>query len=141
MILSCGKINLMSKASYKILIVDDDKMMRDILTDRLSREPELKISTANNGKEGLNIALADYPDLILLDVQMPVMDGITMMKELRKVSTAQDIKVIFLTNFDTDEATLQQIAEYKPSFYLIKANTNMDDVTRRVKEALGIWKS
>jgi CheY-like chemotaxis protein len=128
------------KSNYKILIVDDDKLMQEILTDRLSREPEFRIFTANNGREGLNAISVDYPDLILLDVQMPIMDGVAMMKEVRQNHNFDDIKVIFLTNFDTDESILKEISEYKPSFYLIKANTNMEDVSRRVKEALGIWK-
>jgi|SRR3989338_4502236 len=131
----------MSKAEYKILIVDDDKVMQEILTDRLSREPEFKVYTANNGRDGLDKVLAEHPDLVLLDVQMPIMDGITMAQELRKYPNIGDIKVIFLTNFDTDEGILKEISEYKPSFYLIKANTSMDDVVKRIKESLGIWKS
>lgn len=130
----------MPKAEYKILIVDDDKVMQGILTDKLSTEPEFRIYTANNGKEGLDKTLLEHPDLILLDVQMPVMGGVAMMQELRKNLNTEDTKVIFLTNFDTDEGILKEISEYKPSFYLIKADTSMDDVVKRVKEALGIWK-
>lgn len=128
----------MNKAIYKILIVEDEKMMQDILTARLSKEPIFQVFTASNGQEGLYSAFANSPDLILLDVQMPVMDGITMMKELKKDPRGKDIPVIFLTNFDTDENILQKISEDKPAFYLIKANISMDEVVSKVKESLGI---
>ena len=128
----------MEKSIYKILIVDDEDMMREILTTRLSREPVFKISTAVNGKEGLYSALSDTPDLIILDVQMPVMDGITMMKELRKDPRGQAIPIIFLTNYDTNEDTLGHVSEGKPAYYLIKANINLDEVVKKIKESLKI---
>ena len=128
----------MTKAIYKILVVEDEKMMQELLIARLSREPIFKIYTANNGQEGLYSAFANIPDLMLLDIRMPVMDGITMMKELKKDPRSKDIPIIFLTNFDTDESILNAISEEKPAYYLIKAKTNLEDIVKVVKETLGI---
>ena len=128
----------MVKSTYKILVVEDEKMMQDLLVTRLSKETMFQVSTANNGQEGLYMALNNVPDLILLDIRMPVMDGVTMMKELRKDSKGNEIPIIFLTNYDTDENALQEVSQGRPAFYLIKANISMDEVVKKVKETLGI---
>lgn len=128
----------MPKAIYKILIVEDEKLMQELLIDRLSREKIFQVFTANNGQEGLYSAFANSPDLILLDIRMPVMDGITMLRELRKDPRGKDIPIIFLTNYDTDESMLQDISEGKPAYYLIKSNISMDEVARKIKESLHI---
>ena len=128
----------MVKAIYKILIVEDEKMMQELLATRLSRENIFQVYVANNGQEGLYMALSNVPDLILLDIRMPVMDGITMMKELRKDPKGKHLPIIFLTNYDTDENILREVAQERPAFYLIKANISMDEVAKKVKEALGI---
>jgi CheY-like chemotaxis protein len=128
----------MPKAHYKILIVEDEKIMQDLLIDRLSKEGIFQIFTANNGQEGLANTFSYNPDLILLDIRMPIMDGIEMLKELRKDPRGKDVSVIFLTNYDTDEGMLKDISEGKPSFYLIKSTMNMDDVVRKIKESLHI---
>ena len=128
----------MLKAIYKILVVDDEEMMREILVARLSKESIFKIYSASNGQEGLYSVFSINPDLILLDVQMPVMDGITMMKELRKDPRGKDVPIIFLTSYDTDEDILFKISEGKPAFYLIKSSISMDEVVVKVKQSLGI---
>ncbi len=128
----------MAKENYKILIVEDEKIMQELLVTRLSREPVFKVYTANNGQEGLYSVFSINPDLILLDVQMPVMDGITMMKELRKDPRGKDVPIIFLTSYDTDEDILFKISEGKPAFYLIKSSISMDEVVVKVKQSLGI---
>src|SRR3989344_9424432 len=123
----------MPKSIYKILIVEDDKLMQELLLTRLSKEPIFETHTANNGQEGLYSALTNSPDLILLDIRMPVMDGVEMLKALRKDARGKDIPVIFLTNYDTDESILQDISEGKPAFYLIKSNISLDEVVKKVK--------
>lgn len=128
----------MGKAIYKILIVEDDKNMQELLVTRLSKEPIFQIFTANNGQEGLNVTIANNPDLILLDVQMPIMDGIAMMYELRKDPRVKDIPIIFLTNYDADEDILTKLTEGKPAFYLVKSKISMDEVVVKVKQSLNI---
>ena len=80
----------------KILIVDDEPNIVQTLQDRLEMN-EYEILTACNGQEGLEQAIQGQPDVILLDVIMPVMDGHEMLEALRKQPGCNDISVIMLT--------------------------------------------
>ncbi len=80
----------------KILVVDDEPNIVQTLQDRLEMN-EYNVVTATNGKEGLDTALAEKPDIILLDVIMPIMDGHEMLEALRKEQDGRDIAVIMLT--------------------------------------------
>ena len=80
----------------KILIVDDEPNIVQTLQDRLEMN-DFDVVTACNGKEGLEQAIQHSPDVILLDVIMPVMDGLEMLEALRKEPLCQDISVVMLT--------------------------------------------
>lgn len=128
----------MAKSIYKILIVEDEKIMQEVLVDKLSADPMFQVFTAGNGQEGLDSALKNTPDLILLDIMMPVMDGLAMMQELQKHEQTKNIHVILLTNYDTNEDILQKISEIKPCFYIVKSNIDLSDVAVKIKECLDI---
>ena len=80
----------------KILIVDDEPNIVQTLQDRLEMN-EYDVVTACNGQEGLEQAINESPDVILLDVIMPVMDGHEMLEALRKQPGCEDISVVMLT--------------------------------------------
>ncbi len=80
----------------KILVVDDEPNIVQTLQDRLEMN-DYKVFTAGNGKEGLEKALQEKPDVILLDVIMPIMDGHEMLESLRKQHGGTDSSVIMLT--------------------------------------------
>ena len=80
----------------KILVVDDEPNIVQTLQDRLEMN-EYIVTTAGNGREGLKKAQQEKPDVILLDVIMPVMDGHEMLEVLRKQPDCNDISVIMLT--------------------------------------------
>lgn len=80
----------------KILVVDDEPNIVQTLQDRLEMN-EYLVNTAGNGREGLKKAQEEKPDIILLDVIMPVMDGHEMLEVLRKQPGCSDISVIMLT--------------------------------------------
>ncbi|MFH1613870.1 MAG: response regulator [Planctomycetota bacterium] len=80
----------------KILVIDDEPNIVQTLQDRLEMNDYLVI-TAGNGKEGLEKALAEKPNVVLLDVIMPVMDGHEMLERLRSSDDGKDIPVIMLT--------------------------------------------
>jgi DNA-binding response OmpR family regulator len=86
----------------KILIVDDSAFEQRMLADLLSEMP-YKVSVAFNGLQGYQLALANRPDLILLDVRMPNMDGYTACRLLKANPVTQDIPVIFLSGADADD--------------------------------------
>lgn len=80
----------------RILVVDDEPNIVQTLKDRLEMN-EYSVETASNGDEGLRIAREKKPDMILLDVIMPIMDGHEMLEKLRQNDWGQDISVIMLT--------------------------------------------
>ena len=84
------------ETSAKVLIIDDSPEIRDIIQMRLDGLNYNSI-TAENGKEGLEKAEAENPDLILLDVTMPVMDGYETLRQLRQTPNLKDIPVIMVT--------------------------------------------
>jgi DNA-binding response OmpR family regulator len=80
----------------KILVIDDEPNIVQTLQDRLEMN-EYNVRTAGNGREGLDKIEQDKPDVVLLDVIMPVMDGLEMLEVMRKKPENQDISVIMLT--------------------------------------------
>lgn len=118
----------------KILIVEDDAILVSVLTDNLSAEG-FEIIKAGNGEEGLAAALREHPDLILLDILMPVMDGITMLKKMRKDDWGKNAKVIMFTNFSEDEKVSEAI-ELGSYEYLVKSCWKIEDVVAKVREKL-----
>jgi CheY-like chemotaxis protein len=99
----------------KVLIVDDEPEMIEIIARYLTFHG-YEVVTAPDGKEGLAKAAAEYPDIILLDTQMPVMNGREMLEELRKQPWARDIPVIMVTGryekFDIAAAAVYDISDY-----------------------------
>jgi DNA-binding response OmpR family regulator len=99
----------------KILVVDDEPNIVQTLQDRLEMN-EYIVVTASNGKEGLNVALKENPDIILLDVIMPIMDGHEMLEALRRHPDGKDIAVIMLTarnqTNDIERANVCGIEDY-----------------------------
>ncbi len=90
-------LGLRKKASKtKILVVDDEPNIVQTLQDRLEMN-EYEVVTAGNGREGLQKFEQERPDVILLDVIMPIMDGHEMLEMLRKQPGGQDVSVIMLT--------------------------------------------
>lgn len=125
-----------SLQTKKILIVEDEEAMLNALADSLKREGVTELFTARNGEDGLALALKEHPDLLLVDILMPKMDGLTMLKELRKDEWGENAKAIILTNFDTTDQMLKDVAMAEPSYYLLKSNWRIEDVILKAKEVL-----
>ncbi len=121
-------------ASKKILIVDDEDDLRNALNVALTNAGYTTF-TAANGAEGLKIALAEKPDLILLDIMMPNMSGHETLKELRKNDWGKAVPVLFLTNMD-DATNISQGFGLKGNGYIIKSNTSLEEITKKVKQYL-----
>lgn len=119
----------------KILIVEEEEPQRKVLRDSLV-QCGLSILEARDGLEGLEIALREHPDIILLDVRLPKMDGMAVMHKLREDSWGKNASIIILTNYDTDETQLQQITTDLPSYYLIKANSTLECILEKIQEVL-----
>ncbi|HPN93259.1 MAG: Alkaline phosphatase synthesis transcriptional regulatory protein PhoP [bacterium ADurb.Bin236] len=81
----------------KVLLIDDEKDIRTVADISLRRIGNFDVTLVENGKEGLSAAAAIRPDVILLDMMMPEMDGITVLKKLKENPETRDIPVIFMT--------------------------------------------
>jgi len=118
----------------KILIVEDEKSLVIALKEKIVKE-EMEAIVAKNGKEGLDLALREHPDLILLDIVMPVMDGITMLKKLRNDKWGRDVPVIILTNLSDAQKVAEGI-DQNVCGYLVKSDWKIEEVMKKIKEAL-----
>ena len=102
----------------KILSVDDSRTIRLILT-KAFRPYDCQICEATNGEEGLAAAAREKPDLIFLDVTMPVMDGVTMLTKLKEDEALKSIPVIMLTA-ESGRDNVLHIARLGVRDYLVK---------------------
>jgi len=102
----------------KILSVDDSRTIRLIVT-KAFRPYDCQVCEASNGEEGLAAAARERPDLILLDVTMPVMDGVTMLTKLKENEELKSIPVIMLTA-ESGRDNVLQIARLGIRDYLVK---------------------
>ncbi len=115
----------------KILVVEDDLALRGILRDELGRH-QYQVLEADNGQSGLAMAKLETPDLIILDLSMPFMDGMTMLDELRKDDAGKNMNVIVLTNLEANGTIAQKVIENKPLFYFIKSNIKLVDLVEKI---------
>jgi DNA-binding response OmpR family regulator len=126
----------MTENKKTILIVEDDSMLRNILVEKLTKENFIVLE-GKDGEEGLAQALKHHPDLILLDVLMPKMDGVTMLKKLREDKKSVATPVILLTNVgygsQIDEALRHGVQDF-----MVKTNWKLDDVVAKIKQKLAI---
>ena len=118
-----------------ILIVEDERPLREALRDKLTREGFSTLE-AKNGEEGLDVALREHPELILLDIVMPVMDGMTMLKQLRENAWGKNVKIIILTNLSDIEKIADSVKN-EVYDYLVKTDWKLEDVVTKVRERLG----
>jgi len=100
-------------AKHKILIVDDDCDFQQLLEFDLKKQG-YEIVTANNGEEGLTQAEATNPDLIILDIKMPKMDGYTFVRMLKKEAKTKNTPLIVLTSYEPmkDMFKLEGVKDY-----------------------------
>jgi two-component system sensor histidine kinase/response regulator len=93
------------KAHPKILVVDDDSINLQILAQALAEQYQVILAT--DGKKALELSLSQNPDLVLLDISLPKMDGYQVCRALKNNSKTKRIPVIFITGYDSDESELK----------------------------------
>ena len=124
---------------FSVLIVEDEVSLRNALRDKFIREG-FSASDARDGEAGLEAALKALPDIILLDIVMPKMDGIAMLRKLRHSNAwGENVPVILLTNLGLDnEKMMKEIAEDKAVFYLVKSDWPLGSIITKVREVLSV---
>ncbi len=125
----------MPDRSARILVAEDDRFLRRAGEVALKRAG-YEVLTASDGEEALRVARAQRPDLILLDLIMPRMQGFQVLAELKKDAETAAIPVLVLSNLGQDH-DVQRAMEAGARAYFIKANLSMSNLVRHVAEALG----
>ncbi|MBI2625894.1 response regulator [Candidatus Parcubacteria bacterium] len=118
----------------KILFVEDDPVLQQTFTDFLKSEGYAIVS-ALDGLEGLKAAQSEQPDLILLDLILPKMDGFEVLQAIKADEKTKDIPVIVLTNLE-GTGDVERALELGATTYLVKANYELADILTKIKSVL-----
>lgn len=122
------------KNGKTILIVEDEGTLRKAIKKKLEKEG-FEVFEAANGAKGLESALQKKPDLILLDMVMPIMDGLKMLKELRKDEWGENAEVIILTNLSDANKEMESFQKGVAE-YLVKSDWKINDLVNKIKDKL-----
>ena len=115
-----------------ILLVEDDRLMSDMYRFQLEREG-YRVETAYDGKQGLNAVRTGRPDLVLLDVRLPIMEGFEVLEQLKtEAPEVQGIPVLILSNYG-DARMIRRGLELGARDYLVKSATTPSILAARVK--------
>jgi DNA-binding response OmpR family regulator len=119
-----------------VLIIEDEKPIANALLAKCAQRG-LAPKIASDGEEGLKIALAENPDIILLDLMMPKMDGTEFMHRIRQDAWGATVPIIVLTNLSPDSQELiKAVVEGAPEFYRVKSDWKIDDITTKIWQIL-----
>ncbi len=118
----------------KVLFIEDEPALQKALSVSLKAQG-FEVLSAFDGESGLNMVKESGPDLVLLDLILPKMDGFTVLEELKKLPETKNTPVIVLTNLD-DTEDVQKVLDLGATNYLIKASYNTEDIANKIKEIL-----
>jgi DNA-binding response OmpR family regulator len=119
-----------------ILVVEDEVSLRSALNDKLNNEG-FEVVAAQNGLEGIQEIKKNKPDLILLDVVMPIMDGLSMLREIKNDDKTKDIPVVILSNLG-DQRDILKAMEHETFDYLVKSDVTLEAIVAKIKSKLNM---
>lgn len=122
----------MEEQTKRILLVEDDRFLRKAAEATLRRHG-FTVSTAVNGEEALQRLQAETPDLVLLDLIMPKMQGFEVLRRMKQNPATKQIPVVGLSNLG-QESDVQQALQGGAIAYLIKANLSLQDLVTHVQK-------
>lgn len=125
------------RLNKKILIAEDEPFLRDILVSSFAKAG-FEVFGASDGEEGVKVFTDKQPDLIIVDILMPKLDGLAMMRKIRKSSAAgAAIPIIILTNLKTDdELTKKAMKEELAYPLMVKSEVKIKDIIKEAKKLL-----
>lgn len=121
--------------SNKILLVDDDLYIRELYDEVLKNEG-FDVDTANNGKDGYDLMVANKYDLILLDVMLPQLDGIGVLTKLKEDKHSVSCPIVLVTNLAHDPA-VKEALKLGAHSVITKAELNPDELVTKIREIIG----
>jgi len=119
----------------KVLVVEDEKLLGDALELKFTHAGFV-VLRAENGQVGLEITIKEHPDIILLDLMMPVMDGKTMLRMLRDIPEFKTLPVLVLSNAGDIDNIRETQMYYGATDFLIKSNVTTDEIIAKVNKIL-----
>lgn len=122
----------------KIAIIEDDSVISQMYRMKFEADG-FEVQIANNGKDGLALVQEFVPDMVLLDMQMPIMNGDEALKNIRNEEWGKTVPVMILTNLGEEEAP-SDIRSLGIESYIVKADLTPRQVVERVKSTLGLTK-
>jgi DNA-binding response OmpR family regulator len=124
----------MLDAARKILIVEDEAFLLQSLAKRFTSEG-FTVFPVKNGKDAYDTALREHPSAMLLDIILPDMDGLEMLRKLRRDVWGKTLVVIVLSNLKSAER-VSEAMELGVTDFLVKADWKLEDIARKVQERL-----
>jgi len=122
----------------KILVIEDDPLLIKMYQTKLVIEGFV-VETAFDGEKGMKLAQKAKPDLILLDLMLPVIDGFTVLKILKKDTQTKKIPVIVFSNL-AQPSDIEQAKKLGAIDYIVKASLTPNEIVKRIKKFLGLEK-
>ena len=119
----------------KILLIEDDEFLRKVISRKLSEESYVLVK-ASRGEEGIRIMKEEKPDLVLLDLILPEMNGFDLLARIKQDPVLAKIPVIVLSNLGGEE-DVKRALKMGAADYLIKAHFTLGEVIKRVEAVLG----
>ncbi len=126
----------MDTKKTSVVIIEDEKMLADMYTTKFSMEG-FEAQKANDGQAGFDMVKAVKPDMVLLDIIMPKIDGFGVLKMLKDDAELKNIPVILLTNLGQEE-DIKKGKDLGAADYFVKANHTPAEVVQKVKQVLNI---
>lgn len=118
----------------KVLIIDDDKVLTKIYSQKfISRG--FKVAIAYDGLDGLEKTVSEKPDIVILDIMLPKLDGVMLFRKMRAVPETENIAVILLTNVNDDTA-IKECFKLGAIDYLVKSEVTPERLARKVEEVI-----
>lgn len=118
----------------KVCVVDDDSFILEIYGTKL-KQKNFEVVTARNGREGFDVIRSERPNIAIVDIMMPEVDGVGLIQALRKDADLSKIPVVVLTNTDSPEV-LDEIKKMDVRFYIVKALSDPQKVVDIIEEVL-----
>lgn len=119
----------------KVLIIEDEEAL--VRSLQLALEDSYEVLVAASGKEGLAKAQKELPDLIILDIMLPDINGLDVLKQLKKDKKTDDIAVIVATNLG-DQETISKIFAAGGNEYMVKSDWKIEEIVRKVIATIGL---
>lgn len=112
----------------KVLVVDDDQTICDLLSMKFSAQPDIEVLSANSGESGLQMATQHVPDLIYLDVMMPDLSGDEVYGKLSEIDSLSNTKVIFLTSIKDAGSEDGGIEKTDYGYWMVSKDAGIDKI-------------